>query len=242
MALFRPNVEKLKANRDIDGLLKALEDKKDRVRSEAAKALGEIGGTIPMPKFGIVMVKLVDTFEDKSDEVRDAVSNALGKIGAPAVQPLLSAVQIKQSMPVFVGAESALAMIGAPAVEPIIGTLIGAPDPLGGFATQTLTRIGALAVDPLLASLKENDLEKSEHVIWILGKIGKKLADRVLRKRILETLIPLTGPMQFVKNPTAEDRNKLKIAAGASVALQEIAGEDFGMHPDKWMEWMKKQR
>ena len=43
MGLFKPNVIKLAAKKDIEGLIKALKDKDSDVREEAAEALGEIG-------------------------------------------------------------------------------------------------------------------------------------------------------------------------------------------------------
>ena len=43
MQVFRPNVSRLEAKRDVRGLAKALNDKDDRVRSAAAKALAMIG-------------------------------------------------------------------------------------------------------------------------------------------------------------------------------------------------------
>jgi HEAT repeat protein len=41
--LFKPNVEKLKAKGDVEGLIKVLKHKNPEVRSEAEEALGEIG-------------------------------------------------------------------------------------------------------------------------------------------------------------------------------------------------------
>jgi len=43
MGLFRLNIEKLKARKNVEGLIKALGDCWD-VRKSAAYALGEIGG------------------------------------------------------------------------------------------------------------------------------------------------------------------------------------------------------
>jgi len=43
MRLFRPNIEKLKARKDIEGLIEVLKDSNASVRWGAAIALGGIG-------------------------------------------------------------------------------------------------------------------------------------------------------------------------------------------------------
>ena len=43
MGIFKPNIEKLKARKNVKGLIKALGDKDYVVREGAARALGEIG-------------------------------------------------------------------------------------------------------------------------------------------------------------------------------------------------------
>lgn len=43
MGLFKSKVEKMKAKRDVEGLIKALKDEDWNVREAAASALGEIG-------------------------------------------------------------------------------------------------------------------------------------------------------------------------------------------------------
>lgn len=44
MGFFKPNVEKMKAKGDVEGLIKALKDDDKRVREAAEWALGRIGG------------------------------------------------------------------------------------------------------------------------------------------------------------------------------------------------------
>ena len=40
MGIFRPNLEKMKANRDVKGLINALKDKNVDIRGKATEALG----------------------------------------------------------------------------------------------------------------------------------------------------------------------------------------------------------
>ena len=89
MGLFGPpNIDKMKAKRDIKGLVKAMEYQKDAgIRKKAAEALGElrdIGAVDP----------LIAAFKDTEKDVRWVAANAVGKIGdARAVEPLIAALQ-----------------------------------------------------------------------------------------------------------------------------------------------------
>ena len=81
MPLFGPpDVEKLKARRDVNGLIKALSYEKDskkdkplRTRSEAARALGEIGDPAVIPA-------LVAALQDCALDVPLCRSKSAGKI------------------------------------------------------------------------------------------------------------------------------------------------------------------
>ena len=89
MFLFGPpNVEKMKARRDVNGLIKALGYKKDEyVRWYTARALGEI-------KDPRAVEPLIAALKDTDKDVRQAAAEALGKIGDPrAVEPLIAALK-----------------------------------------------------------------------------------------------------------------------------------------------------
>src|SRR5450759_2332909 len=89
MPLFGPpNVEKLKAKRDVKGLIKALGYQKDpAVRRAAAEALGQIGDARAVEP-------LIAALKDESWGVRRAAAEALGQIGdARAAEPLIAALK-----------------------------------------------------------------------------------------------------------------------------------------------------
>lgn len=70
------NASKNAANKDIESLIKALEDEKSDVRREAAEALGKIReAAVP------ALPALVTHLEDKAAGVRLAAANAIGEIG-----------------------------------------------------------------------------------------------------------------------------------------------------------------
>ena len=89
MGLFGPpNIEKMKAKRDVQGLIEALGYQKDAsIRSAAARALGEL-------KDVQAVEPLIATLKDSDSKVSELAAEALGKIGdARAVEPLIAAAQ-----------------------------------------------------------------------------------------------------------------------------------------------------
>jgi HEAT repeat protein len=71
----KPDTEKMKAERDVEGLIKALKDENGFVPVNAAKALGEIGDTRAVEP-------LTEALKDKKKDVREAAKEALKKIKA----------------------------------------------------------------------------------------------------------------------------------------------------------------
>ena len=96
-----PDIEKMKARRDIEGLIEALGYKKDEgVRKAAAQALGEVGaGSVP------VLIRLFRDFERAA-----GAGAALVQIGAPAAPALLLALD-EPDKTVRSGSLAALAQI-----------------------------------------------------------------------------------------------------------------------------------
>lgn len=82
MGFFKPNIEKMKAKKDVGGLIKALKDKDGGVRVSAVVALGEIGEPAVEP--------LIEAVRDEDEDVRVEAAEALIKIGDErAVDPLI---------------------------------------------------------------------------------------------------------------------------------------------------------
>ena len=112
MPLFGPpDVEKMKAKRDVDGLIKALQYKRMRntgivefdntapVRKQAADALGELGDARAIEP---LIVALDDNGGVRDSSRRGIVgwhaANALSKFGTPAVEPLIAALKKKNKV------------------------------------------------------------------------------------------------------------------------------------------------
>ena len=85
----KPNIQRLKEKKDIDGLIKALRYKKDGfgleyvlIREKAAIALGEIGAKKAVNP-------LIQALHDKSPKIKNSAIEALGKIGDHrAIEPI----------------------------------------------------------------------------------------------------------------------------------------------------------
>jgi HEAT repeat protein len=159
MGLFGPpNIDKMKAKRDIGGLIKALESA--RYRQAAAQALGQVGD-------GRAVKPLIGALRDRDGLVRSAAADALVKIGTPAVAPLVATLK---------GADSSVCLAAANALEKI-GWQPGQDETgavywvlMGGW--DKCVEIGAPAVESLIAAFKDRRGDRYQAVVCALGKIG----------------------------------------------------------------------
>jgi len=84
-SMLNLNIDQMKTKRDIDGLTKALNNKRSvYARRDPAKALGEIGDPVSMEH-------LVTSLKDSNNLVREAAAEAIGKMGGDprAVQTMV---------------------------------------------------------------------------------------------------------------------------------------------------------
>ena len=107
------NIEELKANKDVEGLISALKDKDPNVRGDAAEALGKIGDSRAVEPL----------IEVLNDIVEFIAIDSLRKIGEPAVEPLIKALKNKDTL-IRSGAVRALGELrDKRAVEPLTEAL-----------------------------------------------------------------------------------------------------------------------
>jgi HEAT repeat protein len=201
MGLFGPpNIEKLKANRDVEGLIKALEYQKDSiVRWNATQALGELGDVRAVQP-------LIAALKDQDQIWRSYLIRALCQIGdTRAIKPLFSMIKDRTSRQDLVKRSEftdGLIKIGTPAVMPLIAALkdddwvvrniaeealgnigdVRAAAPLGAAlenglvdkpAIDALVKIGNPGMKPLVAALDNRDKKVCQAVTETLVKIGK---------------------------------------------------------------------
>src|SRR5215467_11160530 len=86
------------------------------------------------------------------------------------VQSLIKALGYQKRDNVRQAAAEALGKVGAPAVEPLIAAL--KEGYMHAAATEALSKIGAPAVEPLIAALKDQEINVRKAAAEVLGKIG----------------------------------------------------------------------
>jgi HEAT repeat protein len=206
-----PDIDKMKADRDVKGLIKALGFEKKNsnhmfVRTGAAQALGELAETRALKP-------LIAMLKDRQDYVINAAAQALGGIGdARAVKPLNAVLKTKLSPNQNNLRRTVVEALGkagnARAVEPLMNVLKDSDEGVRRRAAEALGKIGARledgelrlrAVEALIALLKDGDKEVRERAVEALGKIGDDRAvepliaaltdgDKVVRKDAAEAL------------------------------------------------------
>lgn len=171
-----PNVEKMKAKKDVSGLIKALSYTKDAsVREAAAHALGEIGD--PRAVEPLIVVLNDNDWEKRFENrpVRFAAASALGRIGdSRAVRPLAEALN-EYVLGLDGPASDALIEIGDPsAVQPVIAVMmsIGNKD----NSIRVLCAIGKPAVEPVTTLLEDKRSRVRQTAAYVLGEIGDRRA------------------------------------------------------------------
>ena len=176
--MFKPNVEKLKSERDVDGLIKALKHKHIFVRSRAVEALGKIGGARAVEP-------LIQTLNDEAWHVRGAAAAALGEMGDKrAVEPLVQALKDEGELSWHVRERAARAL-GKIGGERPVGALIHTLKNdewlnVRRGAIEALGKIGKPAEEPLIRALKNESRDVRLTTAWALGYIGDEEAVKSL--------------------------------------------------------------
>src|SRR4030042_3481139 len=161
----RSSVTRMKAARDVRGLIRLLHHGDPYVEYEGAGALGDIGD----PRAVEPLIEALKN--DEFSGVRWIAAEALSKLGAPAVAPLIGALQ-HHNDDVRWKAAIALGEIGDPrAVEPLIALLCDEDRYVKGRAAHALGLIGEAAVGPLIRALREGDGNLRWGSAIALGKI-----------------------------------------------------------------------
>ena len=163
MGLFGPpDVEKMKAKGDIKGLIKILVHHKDaETRQAAAEALGKLG----KPALDLLFASL----RDRDFDVRWKAAAAFKEIGLPIVSLLITALK-DENTHLRWHAANLLGEIGtqmedgglrARAVDGLISTLDDKDVNVADEAARALGKIGAPAMEPLVAAFKLGSRSRS---------------------------------------------------------------------------------
>jgi HEAT repeat protein len=185
MQLFKPNVEKLKAKNDLNGLGKALQDKDGAIRLAAAEALDQLGlPDDPCVQGWHAVVKqdwnravevgadaipaMIATLRDGDEIVRFSAGLALRKMPPEeAVPPLVELVRTA-SPEIKSEAGSILAGMGETAARQVAPLLSHKDEPVWREAISILQGIGDDAVPVLCEKLKEEQKDSMARVTGTL--------------------------------------------------------------------------
>jgi HEAT repeat protein len=161
----RSSITRMKAARDVRGLIRLLNHRDPDVQYEAAGALGDIRDP------GAVEPLVTALKNDEISGVRWKAAEALSKIGAPAVDALIGALRHDDD-DVRWKAAIALGEIGDPrSIDPLLILLCDEDRFVKSHAAYALSMIGEPAVDPLICALSEGDGNLRWGAAIALGKI-----------------------------------------------------------------------
>jgi HEAT repeat protein len=224
MPLFGPpNIEKMEARGDVEGLIKALEYWKGRgptnrkVQMGAAQALARIGDARAVEP----LVRALDRYDD---ETRHAVAEALGKMGVPAVGLLIrwynwltSGLYLREAITEVVG------KVGAPAAQPLVAALRDSRDYVRWAAPELLDSIGW---QPKAGSEDEAAYWAAK-VELLMARLRHKYAlDPYARKDVrpaVASLVKMGGPAVKPLIAALKDKDEL-VRQAANESLAEIGG------------------
>jgi HEAT repeat protein len=196
----RYNIDLLRAEKDVDGLVEALGSDDGLTRQRAALALGDFGGPGAAEP-------LIRALGDPMTAVREAAADSLAMLGGAAVGPLVELLENPEAPGRYeepgapggtvavtgpggqawevetrrdlrrVYAAAILGEIADPAaVKPLVRALQGASDDLRCQASGALAKFGGDAVEPLTAMLTDADPEVRIVAAGVLGDTGDPAA------------------------------------------------------------------
>jgi HEAT repeat protein len=159
------NVDDLRNEKDVRGLIKALGHSDPDILYMAVEALGDLKNPAAIPP----LINLLS--EDKYSAVRWKSAEALAKIGTDSVGPLIELLP-HQDDDVRWKAAIALGEIGdVRAIDPLIGLLRDEDRYVKGRAAVALGMIGQPAVSPLINALVKGDGSLRWGAAIALGRI-----------------------------------------------------------------------
>lgn len=237
--MFKPNVEKMKEKKDVDGLAKALKHKDVAIRRSAAEALGNI-------RDGRAVEPLVQALNDEDTAVRGNAAYALGYLGdRRAIEPLVHILK-HMDKDDRRKATNALAEIkDAGTIEPLMEALNDEDSSLHWSAAHALGRsedprafealIQALknrdarqvaahalqekkdprAVEPLIEALKDEAAGQQSHyaVGALIGALART-GDLRAAEPIIDSLLMFRTELDFLSSDSKYDLWALKSMFG----------------------------
>ncbi len=220
-------IEKLRSKHDaraVEPLIACLGDQDPDVRKAATDALGDLND----PR---AIEPLIAGLTSDYTEVSQATIAALGKMDHAQVgDRLIAHLQNKDTTPAMAAAaiEALDALHYSPAVGELIPFLASETDEISDAAINALSQIGAPAVEPLIAALKDPKAQVCEQAAETLGRIGDA--------RAVDPLIaclknprpdqPAADEQHLANSDESDDQKKAR--ADEESAVRQKAAEALG--------------
>lgn len=195
------NIENLKNDRDVEGLIRLLENEDYLIRKQVVLALEGIGDVS-------CALPLAQRFQDAYMDIRIAACAAFIKMGNQVVEPLIEVLK-DQNWIVREGAVQALEKIGdSRAIYPLIEAL---KDTNTKKVSNALRSIGPAAFKPVIEALKNEDSRIRMGAAMILGEMKNPAAMDSLVK-VTKDKDPLVrqlanSAIHMIKNENHQKRN-----------------------------------
>lgn len=204
MGLFKkPDMKKLRQEKNLKGLIKALKYTKDAdIQQDAAAALGHMKDTKAID----ALIKVLKN-KNYEDRVREAAGHSLGMIGdTQAVEPLIQILQDKDGI---ISRQMYLDGLGMIKDDRVIDYLVQVLREKDDSTDQTraataLFKFGKIAIGPLIQVLKDETAAGAQNAVIALRNIGGDEA------------------MEGIKQ--AFDHPDFKVRAKAAEAIGDIGG------------------
>jgi HEAT repeat protein len=228
MGLFGPNVEKLKAKKDVEGLIEALTHRDESVRTRAAEALGDLGvGALR------AVEPLAAALSDQSTPVATTAAEALGRIGDSHAAYRLALAPRSIQAPALQTLASMARWGNTAAVEVLVDKLGHPDEAVAAVAGLALGEIGERAIGPLVAAVAKGnpkiDPARAATLLASLGGSGiQALVDALRddgyweRARVIETLCEIGDPAVQPLIAALEDKTS-EVQESAAEALGALA-------------------
>jgi len=214
-----PNIEKLKAEKDVKKLIEALSHKDSDIRRRAAEALGAI-------KDAEALVPLIAALKDRNKYVREKAAEALRKFDFDKLY-----YATKTSIYLITKKWAKIIEIGEPAVETLIDALKDRDGSVRYYAAKALGEIkDKRAVAPLTFVLNDKNINTQYAAAIALHKMGdkrgiefiiyglenpkvKKRSAKLLERIGLEDLDAKTKALVYIAKGEWKEAVKLHFAA-----------------------------
>ena len=233
--------------RAVESLIDAL--KYEKTKKDVIEALGKIGDERAVE----TLIAIIKDKEEYSGHTEAAVI-ALAEIDNKYIIPFIELIAIPRddsyfSYPRLRLNSKIIKNIGEPAVEPLIAILQKLKSKRWKAATgirgQVIGILGGIgdkrAVEPLIVALKRENEDKKilwrerQYIANALGNMGDEQAVAPL----IEALISVNKAHGGYMGRSAEEDAAMDEIVGS---LEKITNQDFGIDPNKWKEWLEKNK